>query len=55
IYSLAEFNEKVLNGQSWLFVDNAILDVSEFAARHPGGRRLILNALGTDVTAELLG
>ncbi|CAM9873857.1 unnamed protein product [Ectocarpus sp. 6 AP-2014] len=54
IYSLAEFNEKVLNGQSWLLVDGAILDVSEFAARHPGGRRLILNALGTDVTAELL-
>ncbi|CAM9298493.1 unnamed protein product [Ectocarpus sp. 4 AP-2014] len=55
IYSLAEFNIKVLNGQSWLLVDGAILDVSEFAARHPGGRRLILNALGTDVTAELLG
>ncbi|CAM9152625.1 unnamed protein product [Ectocarpus sp. 12 AP-2014] len=55
IYSLSEFNEKVLNGQSWLLVDGAILDLSEFAARHPGGRRLILNALGTDVTAELLG
>ncbi|CAM9704645.1 unnamed protein product, partial [Ectocarpus fasciculatus] len=55
MYSLAEFNEKVLNGQSWVLVDGAILDVSEFALRHPGGRRLILNALGTDVTAELLG
>ena len=36
-------------------VDDAILDVSDFAQRHPGGRRLILNAVGTDVTQELVG
>ncbi|CAN0524335.1 unnamed protein product, partial [Ectocarpus sp. 8 AP-2014] len=36
-------------------VDEAVLDVSDFAQRHPGGRRLILNALGTDVTQELIG
>lgn len=36
-------------------MDGAILDVADFAQRHPGGRRLILNALGTDVTQELLG
>lgn len=36
-------------------MDGAILDVSEFALRHPGGRRVILNGLGTDVTHELLG
>ena len=35
--------------------DDAILDVSDFAQRHPGGRRLILNAVGTDVTQELIG
>lgn len=35
-------------------VDEAILDVSDFAQRHPGGRRLILNSLGTDVTQELV-
>ncbi|CAB1101232.1 unnamed protein product [Ectocarpus sp. CCAP 1310/34] len=55
IYSVAAFNDKVLSGQSWLMVDEAVLDVSDFAHRHPGGRRLILNALGTDVTQELLG
>eukprot|EP00752_Nemacystus_decipiens_P001683 g1633.t1 len=55
LYTMAEFNEKVLHGQSWLLVDGAILDVREFAHRHPGGARLILNALGTDVTHELLG
>lgn len=46
---------QVLSGQSWLLVDGAILDVSEFSHRHPGGARLILNAVGTDVTHELLG
>ncbi|CAN0025142.1 unnamed protein product, partial [Ectocarpus sp. 6 AP-2014] len=55
MYSVAEFNDKVLNGQSWVLVDGAILDVSEFSQRHPGGRRLIINALGTDITQELLG
>ncbi|CAM9558139.1 unnamed protein product [Pylaiella littoralis] len=55
LYTVAEFNEKVLHGQSWVLVDGAVLDVSEFSHRHPGGARLILNALGTDVTHELLG
>lgn len=45
----------MLHGQSWVLVDGAVLDVSEFSHRHPGGARLILNALGTDVTHELLG
>lgn len=38
-----------------MVVDGAVLDVSTFARRHPGGARLIRNALGTDVTEELLG
>lgn len=46
---------QVLHGQSWLLVDGAILDVKDFSHRHPGGARLILNAVGTDVTHELLG
>ncbi|CAM9319898.1 unnamed protein product [Pylaiella littoralis] len=55
LYTMAEFNEKVLHGQSWVLVDGAVLDVSEFSHRHPGGARLVLNAVGTDVTHELLG
>lgn len=38
-----------------MLVDGAILDVSDFAQRHPGGARLVHNAVGTDVTHELLG
>ncbi|CAN0542915.1 unnamed protein product, partial [Laminaria digitata] len=38
----------------WVIVDAAVLDVSSFAKRHPGGARLILNAMGTDVTSEII-
>ncbi|CAM9317590.1 unnamed protein product, partial [Sphacelaria rigidula] len=55
IYTTEEFNEKILNGRSWIIVDGAVLDVSTFAKRHPGGARLILNAMGTDVTSEIVG
>ncbi|CAN0161958.1 unnamed protein product, partial [Laminaria digitata] len=53
--SLLPSNHQVLNGQSWALVDGAIVDVSTFSHRHPGGARLILNAVGTDITHELLG
>ena len=46
---------QVLNGQMWVLIDGAILDVSNFSQRHPGGARLVLNAVGTDVTYEMLG
>lgn len=36
-------------------VDGAIVDVGDFSHRHPGGSRLITNAVGTDITYELLG
>ena len=36
-------------------VDGAILDVGNFSRRHPGGARVIVNALGTDITSELKG
>lgn len=40
---------------SWVIVDGAVLDVGSFSRRHPGGARVILNALGTDITNELKG
>ena len=36
-------------------VDGAILDVGNFSRRHPGGARVIMNALGTDITNEVKG
>ncbi|CAN0446560.1 unnamed protein product, partial [Ascophyllum nodosum] len=55
LYTIDEFNYKVLNGMSWVMVDGAILDVGNFSRRHPGGARVIVNALGTDITSELKG
>ncbi|CAM9216757.1 unnamed protein product [Sphacelaria rigidula] len=55
MYTWDEFNYKVLNGQCWVVVDGTIVDVSTFASRHPGGQRLIVNAIGTDVTHEVIG
>lgn len=46
---------QILNGRCWVIVDGAVLDVSTFAKRHPGGARLIINAMGTDVTSEIMG
>lgn len=46
---------QILNGRAWVIVDGAVLDVSSFAKRHPGGARLIMNAMGTDVTSEIMG
>lgn len=40
---------------SWVIVDGAILDVGSFSRRHPGGARVIVNALGTDITNSLKG
>lgn len=36
-------------------MDGAILDLSTFSQRHPGGARVLVNALGTDITSELMG
>ena len=36
-------------------VDGAILNVGNFSRRHPGGARVIVNAMGTDITSELKG
>ena len=38
-----------------MIVDAAVVDVSSFAKRHPGGARLIINCVGTDVTSEIIG
>lgn len=46
---------QILNGRAWVIVDAAVIDVSSFAKRHPGGARLIMNSMGTDVTSEIIG
>lgn len=40
---------------TWVIVDGAILDVGNFSRRHPGGARVIMNGLGTDITSRMEG
>lgn len=55
IFACVGFAAQILNGRSWVIVDGAILDISTFTKRHPGGTRLIVNAMGTGVTSEIMG
>lgn len=36
----------------WLIVDNKVYDATKWLPRHPGGKNLILNLAGKDVTEE---
>ena len=38
-----------------MIVDGAVLDVGAFVKRHPGGIRVLMNVMGTDVTSEIIG
>ena len=38
-----------------MIVDGAVLDVGVFVKRHPGGARVLMNVMGTDVTSEIIG
>ena len=44
-YKLSEVQRHNTEGDCWVVVDEAVLDVSEFAAVHPGGER-VLHELG---------
>lgn len=37
---------EVLKGQSRVLIGDAVIDISAFSQRHPGGRHLLLNAVG---------
>eukprot|EP00050_Salpingoeca_kvevrii_P002050 m.186207 g.186207 ORF g.186207 m.186207 type:complete len:520 (+) comp10525_c0_seq6:1514-3073(+) len=37
-------------GDAWIIVDGAVLDVSEFAAVHPGGRHVLMRYAGRDAS-----
>lgn len=46
-----ELNQHNLPGDVWVAVDGKVYDLSNFAARHPGGEPILLAAAGRDVTA----
>jgi len=42
--------DKIKNGEKLIIYENYIYDVSDFIEKHPGGKNIILNNIGNDVT-----
>lgn len=48
--SAKELAEHADPSDAWVAVDGAVYNVSDFASRHPGGKRVLLRVAGTDAT-----
>lgn len=55
VISTEEFDKRVVGGEQLVILDDLILDVSHFMAEHPGGRFLIENSIGRDVSKYFYG
>jgi len=54
-YTREEVAQHRTPGDAWLIIDKRVYDVTEFAAMHPGGERLMLEHAGQDVTKVFNG
>ena len=54
-FTLSEIEAHSSPGDCWIVVDEAVLDVSKFAALHPGGEQLLYQVGGKDATDEFYG
>jgi cytochrome b involved in lipid metabolism len=52
IYALADVAERNTREDCWTIIDGFVYDITEFVNRHPGGVDNILQACGTDRTAQ---
>lgn len=50
VFSLKEIAEHNRDGDCWVVIDSKVYDVSKFAKLHPGGRAVLVNNSGGDVT-----
>lgn len=55
IFTLAEVAKHDKAEDCWLVVDGNVLDVTAFLGVHPGGRRALMWAAGTDATVQFNG
>jgi predicted heme/steroid binding protein len=51
-YTLEEVASHNTVDDCWVVVNNLVLDVSQYLAKHPGGRDLIFRSAGLDVTRD---
>eukprot|EP01084_Bolivina_argentea_P289691 497495_1 len=50
-----EIGEKVSAGAAWIIIDKYVFDVTKWQFSHPGGRKILLNHIGTDCTKYFYG
>ncbi|KAG5175955.1 hypothetical protein JKP88DRAFT_337050 [Tribonema minus] len=53
--TMEQFNDRVLQGEKLLLVNDAVIDVHEYMKVHPGGSKVMKESIGCDVTKEVLG
>lgn len=51
LLSLEEVTMHASAESAWLVIRDGVYDVTEFAAEHPGGKKMLLSNAGTDATA----
>ena len=54
-FTLGEVARHRTESDCWVVVDEAVLDLSKFAAMHPGGEKVLYQHAGEDVTEEFYG
>lgn len=54
-YTTEEVAKHNTEQDAWVIIDGKIYDLSHFAQKHPGGAEVILEHLGTDVSAIFNG
>ncbi|KAJ3315093.1 hypothetical protein HDV04_004234 [Boothiomyces sp. JEL0838] len=54
-YYWSEIIQRIENGESWLIIGSSVYDVAEFGVKHPGGRAILEESIGTDATRAFFG
>ena len=49
-FTAAEVAAHSTESDLWVILDSKVYDVTEFASKHPGGAKAIINLAGTDIT-----
>ncbi|KAJ3324501.1 hypothetical protein HDV06_006912 [Boothiomyces sp. JEL0866] len=54
-YYWGEIIQRIENGESWIIIGSSVYDVADFGIKHPGGRAILEEAVGTDATRAFFG
>ena len=47
---MEEVNQHNTDTDCWVVIDNKVYDITEFVSEHPGGKQILVNVSGDDVT-----